>query len=113
MVKVTTYKQRSGPAIPVMDGATSKGTIIFSFGSETQEVITECSTETNFLGSNDMCLLGGEYYSAQYRAFPGKINNKLVFNSVLNKKPVSRAEIKTEGECSGGGNGGGNLAPVA
>ena len=98
-IKVTSYKVRSGPAIPIIgEGTTSNGITIFTFGVETQDVISTCTSETEILTSKDMCLMGGEYFSANYRAFPGKINCKLYFTAVLTKKPIE--ENKTNiGVC--------------
>lgn len=104
-LKVNSYKVRSGPAIPVIGGGTtSKAITIFTFGVETQEVISECASEVNFLTSKDMCLMGGEYFSANYRAFPGKIDlndgngSRLYFTAVLTKKPIEKNET-TIGVC--------------
>jgi hypothetical protein len=104
---VNTYKVRSGPAIPVVGkGTTSKAITIFTFGVERQEVISQCASEVDFLTSKDMCLMGGDYFSANYRAFPGKIDGKLYFTAVLTKKPVKTNET-TVGGCTGGSTGGG------
>lgn len=90
MIKVTTYKVRSANAIPIMPqggGSSSDGVIVFTFGSETQETIS-CGSDRDVIRSSDMCLLGGEYFSANYSALPGKINGDLVFQSNLAKVPV-------------------------
>ena len=102
MAKVTTYKVRSGNAIPIIangGGDSSTGIVIFTFGTETQEIIT-CAAEDDVIGSADMCLLGGEYYSANYSALPAKVNGNLKFTSNLAKAPVFSANYKAGG-CSG------------
>ena len=106
MAKVFTYRVRAGNAVPILcDAPTdpSEGNIIFTFGTETQEVIS-CSSDTDVVKSSDMCLLGGMYFSAQYRALPGKVGGKLVFTSVLTKKPVrTNTYPNTCGNSTGGG----------
>lgn len=90
MVKVTTYNVRAGNAIPKLcDNASdpSEGNIIFTFGTETQEVIS-CGFDTDVLRSKDMCMFGGEYFAANYKALPGLVGGKIVFNSVLTKRPI-------------------------
>lgn len=85
---ITTYKTRMGNAIPIMGaGSSSEGTIIFTFGYEYQEILS-CGSTDSILGSKDMCLLGGEYFSANYKALPGKVDGKVAFSSVSAKKPV-------------------------
>jgi len=87
MVKLITYKVRVGNAIPILCDKpedASKGNVVFTFGTETQEVIS-CSADDKVVGSKDMCMRGGFYFSANYRALPGKVNGRLVFNSVLTK----------------------------
>jgi len=91
MVKVYTYRIRAGNAISIVCDDTinniSQGNLVFTFGTESQE-INSCSADQDLLKSSDMCMLGGNYFSATYRAYPGKVNGKLVFNSVITKKPV-------------------------
>lgn len=83
MVKtVTTYKVRAGNSLPIQGGA-----IVFTFGVERQEIeLSECAT--GILTSEDMCLFGGDYFSANYKALPGRIDGDLIFNSTQAKKPV-------------------------
>lgn len=88
MSSITTYNVRAGNAFPdVGEGSISTGAVIFTFGVELQEVLS-CSTEKTVLKSKDMCLLGGSYFSASYRAYPGKVAGNLVFNSTVTKKPI-------------------------
>lgn len=110
MVKVITYTVRTGNAIPKLCDAPSdpsEGNIIFTFGTETQEVIS-CGFDINVVKSKDMCMFGGDYYSATYKALPGKVSGKLVFNSVLAKRPE---RTDTYPSCSS--NGTGSIDPSA
>lgn len=62
--------------------------VVHLFGSETQEV-TSCTMTKNLVSSDEMCLNSEKgYISANYKALPTKIDKKVYFNSVLNKKPV-------------------------
>lgn len=92
MATVITYQIRSGNGVPLLcnGSSPSEGNIVFTFGTETQEVIN-CSFDSDVITSKDMCLLGGDYYSATYKALPGKVGGKLVFNSTLMKKPIRSA----------------------
>lgn len=89
MVKVTTYQVRAGNALPTLGGgSTSTGNIIFTFGTETQEENSEECSTVDILKSKDMCLLGGDYFSANYKAIPGKKNGDLIFSTNITKKPI-------------------------
>ena len=92
MVLVTTYKIRQGNAMPLLcDSSQSSGVIIFLFGSETQEV-SSCAKDDDVKLSEDMCLMGGDYFSANYQAYPARLNcNKMIFKSVVTKKPILSA----------------------
>lgn len=97
MAKLVTYKVRSGNSIPIIAGGggdSSTGNVIFTFGTETQEIIS-CAAEDDVLGSSDMCLLGGEYFSASYNALPAKVNGQLKFTSNITKPPVFSANYNT------------------
>lgn len=96
MAIVNTYKVRIGNTIPIVSTGegSSTGNIIFTFGTETQEVIS-CSSDSEVVGSSDMCLLGGEYFSANYRALPAKVNGDLVFVSNLTKAPVFSEDYRS------------------
>lgn len=106
MVKVTTYKARSSNAIPVIPdggGNSSKGNIVFLFGTETQ-VIESCASTEDVKTSKDMCLLGGDYFSASYSALPAKVNGKIKFSSNTAKAPVyssnySSSQCKSSSNC--------------
>lgn len=105
MVKITTYSIRTGNAVPKMCGEPtdpSEGNIIFTFGTETQEIIS-CGSDTNVVKSKDMCMFGGDYFSANYRALPGLVNGKLVFESQLTKKPERTDSYPSCGGNSTGG----------
>ena len=97
---VTTYKQRLGNAIPIVGtGSISTGVIIFTFGFETQEVLS-CGSTHEMLKSTDMCLMGGNYFSANYKALPGKVGGKVAFSSVTTKKPIlSTKAPPSNGDC--------------
>lgn len=96
MTTTAIYNVRASNAIPLLCGSTtSQGNIIYTFGTECQEVIL-CGYTSKVLKSEDMCLLGGEYFSANYKALPGKVNGKLVFTSNLAKKPSITNEY---GKC--------------
>lgn len=97
MSKVVTYKARVGNALPVLGRSTSTRELIFySFGAELQEVIA-CTGVTELVQSADMCLQGGQYFSAQYKAYPGKVNGKLKFTAVFTKKPVLTLQYSSNG----------------
>jgi len=94
-MSVTTYKVRSGNPLP---GA--GGNIIFVFGTETQEIENnDCSSEVKT--SKDMCLLGGDYFSANYKAYPGSFGSELVFSETLAKKPIATNEYSGNGPVAG------------
>lgn len=97
MAKLNTYKVRSGNAIPIIPdggGNSSQGSIIFTFGTERQEIIS-CGSEEEVASSRDMCLLGGEYFSANYSALPAKVNGKIKFASNLAKAPKLSSSYET------------------
>lgn len=96
MAQSTSFKVRHGNAIPIMAGSSMTNAFVWTFGSESQE-IEACESTAEVLASKDMCLLGGEYFSAQYKAHPGKANGSLVFNSVLAKKPNYSQDIPNGG----------------
>lgn len=88
MVKTTTYKVRSGPGMPIMgDSDISAGVVIFTFGSETQKIEAGCSNEID-ITSKDMCLMGGAYFSASFKAMPGTVDGNLIFSSTKATKPI-------------------------
>lgn len=89
MVKVNTYRVRQGNPMPLLcDGDTSYGLVITFFGEERQEV-NSCDADTEVLKSEDMCLRGGEYYSASYQAHQSRIDcDQMVFKSVTTKPPI-------------------------
>jgi len=104
MTKTFSYKIRAGNSIPIVpDGGTSssKGNIIFTFGTEKQEILN-CGSDRDVLSSDDMCLLGGEYFSASYSALPAKVNGQLRFVSSLAKAPIISAKYDTGKPCGQG-----------
>lgn len=106
MAKITTYQVRAGNALPRLGtGTTSAGNIIFTFGTETQEVESEECSKLGIVTSKDMCLLGGDYFSANYKALPGKVDGELIFNTNIAKKPILSDKY-------GSNNGGGGGSPV-
>lgn len=99
MARLVTYKLRIGNSIPIIAGGggnSSTGNVIFTFGTETQEIIS-CAAEDEVLGSADMCLLGGDYFSANYNALPAKVNGKFKFTSNITKPPIFSANYNTGG----------------
>ncbi len=104
MVKVITYKVRQGNPMPLLcDGDVSTGVIINFFGAETQEVYS-CEAEDRILKSEDMCLRGGDYFSASYQAHQSRLDcNKIVFKSVVTKPPklLSNDALDTTGNSIG------------
>lgn len=98
---VTTYKVRTGNSLPdVNSGSIENKVIFYLFGSETQEVIN-CG-DNEVVKTTDMCMFGGDYYSAQYSAYPGKVDGKLLFSANLAKRPILSATYKTGGGSSNG-----------
>jgi hypothetical protein len=98
MTTLNSYTVRAGNAIPLMCDKpvdASTGNLVFTFGTECQEINT-CGYTNQIIKSTDMCLLGGIYYTATYKALPGKVNGQVVFQSVLTKKPVLSADY---GQC--------------
>lgn len=97
MVKITTYKLRIGNAISIICGGTqSTGIILFAFGTEYQDIIN-CSFTHKVITSADMCLMGGDYFSANYKGYSGKVDNNFTYNSNLTTKPALCAEYN--GTC--------------
>ncbi|RKZ85081.1 MAG: hypothetical protein DRQ39_07595 [Gammaproteobacteria bacterium] len=87
--------------MPILgSNSTSTGAIMYVFGYECQEVIT-CSNDTTVLKSEQFCLMGGEYWSANYKALPAKVDGSVRFNVTITKKPVLS---QSEPNCGGGGN---------
>jgi hypothetical protein len=95
MVKTTQYLVRSGNPITRVynESSVAKDLVIFTFGVETSEV-EACSATTSILESKDMCMFKEDieegYFSANFTALPGKVNNKVVFqaNTVKNQKNI-------------------------
>lgn len=103
MSSFTNYKVRRGNAIPLLcnNNATSEGLIIFTFGTETQEVIN-CSVEEDVIHTTDMCMFtDGEYYSASYKAHPGKVNGQLRYSANLTKPPQRSGDYDDSNNCDG------------
>jgi len=101
MVTVVNYKVRRGNPVSSLceDGSP---VYIFTFGTETQEIIS-CLKETEVLTTLDMCLLGGDYFAASYKAHPGKVNDRFVFSSNI-QSPVIRSGSYPGDSFGGGGN---------
>lgn len=97
------YKVRSGKPLPVLGtGTTGQSMVMYTFGSECNKIIS-CENDTNVVLSSQMCLFNpdeGAFISASYRAYPEKVNGKLVFNSVLVEKPTLSDGLENE-ECAG------------
>ena len=92
MANTTTYTVRTGRPIPIMgNSGAANGIRQYTFGYECQKVIT-CSTEETVITSEDMCLWGGDWYSASYRALPVKVNKKVLFNATLRGIPQIYAD---------------------
>ena len=95
MVKTTQYLVRSGNPITRVfnEASVAKDIVVFTFGVETSEV-ESCSATTSILESKDMCMFQDDteegYFSADFTALPGKVNNKIVFqaNTVKNQKNI-------------------------
>ena len=101
MTTLNSYQVRAGNAIPLMcNGAneSSQGNLIFTFGTECQEIIS-CSYTITVIKSVDMCLLGGSYFTATYKGLPGRVHGKIVFQSNLTKKPILSENY---GQCAKG-----------
>ena len=98
MAEVTTYKVRSGNSLALEE---SGEFYVFVFGSETQDLETAECTDT-LLSSDDMCFLGGEYFSANYQAIPGLVEGKILFTQSQAKKPILSNETGKEGGSGGG-----------
>lgn len=121
MVTVITHKVRHGTPMPVLEAnATSNGAVMFIFGYECQHVET-CSSEETVLKSEEFCLMGGDWWSASYKALPHKVNDKVLYQATLTKRPVLSTTVNscvsTDGNCTeivdfGGNSGGGSsVAP--
>ena len=102
---LVSYKVRSSNSFPIQGG-----NLIFTFGTECQQVIfNECAS--TILTSRDMCMLGGNYYSATYKAYPGSIGGQLVFSATEASRPVYTGQYGSS-ECTGLGGGGGGANVV-
>ena len=94
------YTLRTGKPLPIMgSGGESSGIKQYTFGSECQAVIA-CSNENTVLKSEEFCLMGGEWISANYRALPNKVNGNIVYNATLKKVPVI---LSSTNGCGGTG----------
>jgi hypothetical protein len=90
------YKVRSSNAFTPKGG----GNLIFTFGTECQSTnLNECAQSN--LKSTDMCMLGGEYYTATYKAYPGTLNGSLVFSSTESERPIYSADYNSCSSSNG------------
>jgi hypothetical protein len=91
MTFLTTYQVRVGRPLPIYcDSPTVEGVIVYSFGSECQDVIS-CSLDQTVIRSSETCLRDlseDAVFSANYRAHPQKINGQLAYTSTIQRKPV-------------------------
>lgn len=104
-----TYKNRIGRPIPVMCNNSGQvdDVIVHSFGVECQEVFA-CPYEPKVPLSSESCLRNLDddaIFSASYKAYPVKVNNQLVYNAVIQTKPLfapagGNAVCKDELSCS-------------
>lgn len=88
-MELTTYRARAGRAIPSNCGDETK-IYVFFFGSETQKVL-HCARDEEVIKSEDTALLNRDddaIYSGQYKAYPARVDNKIIYNSVLSTKPI-------------------------
>lgn len=98
MAVITTYKVRSGNPLPTSQGG---NVIVFCFGTEAQDIENN-SCETQVLKSSDMCMYpDGQYFSANYKAYEGKVNGELLFSANLTKKPVISNNYNNSGGKQG------------
>jgi hypothetical protein len=96
MAIVDIHRARNGNPMPIMGGnSTSTGAVMYMFGNECQRVIT-CSDDGAPLRSEEMCLMGGAYWSASYRALPAKVDGDVKYNSTITEIP----RIGQEVQCS-------------
>lgn len=99
MAVVNVHRQRNGNPLPILGGgSTSSGAVMYIFGNECQRVIT-CSNDDTPVRSEEMCLLGGLYWSASYKALPNKVSGKVRYNATLTEKPIIGQNI----QCQSGG----------
>jgi hypothetical protein len=102
MVIINTYTVRTGNALVSKDASTGKPILyMFAFGTETQKV-NMCEVNYNVLTSDDMCLRGGPFFSANYRGLPALVKGKLAFTSTIAEKPIMSPNYDEKSMCSKG-----------
>ena len=88
------YKAIMGKPLPKCEG----GAVIFFFGSECYDVTLDTATET-LVNSSDMCMQGGPYFAAAYKAYPGQVQDgNLLFTAQLISAALIRSDTTSCGE---------------
>jgi len=104
MARLDTYRLRNGSPLPVLEeGTTATASVMYTFGSECQEIVT-CANTNDVAKSDEFCLFNTDensYWSANYSALPTKVNGRITYNSVIQKKPRLSRDTNA---CPQGGN---------
>jgi hypothetical protein len=103
MAIIHSYQVRAGRPMPILcdtTGATQE-VLTFTFGTECQKIYN-CSVDEKVIESSEACLQNPDedaVFSASYRAFPTKVQGKIVYNSTVKEIPSLHNDYDTSGEC--------------
>lgn len=89
-MELTTYKVRAGNATPALCSGKVEKVCVFFFGSEQQKVYF-CTKDDEVIRTEDTSLLNDSehsIYSAEYKAYPEKEGEDIIYNSVITTPPI-------------------------